>query len=31
MDDIYVRLARHLKDLVMGYPFSQELIDLPSP
>lgn len=28
MDDVYVRLAKHLKDLIMGYPFSEALIDL---
>ncbi len=28
MDDLYYRLADHLKDLVMGYPFSPELINL---
>jgi Pyruvate/2-oxoacid:ferredoxin oxidoreductase delta subunit len=28
MEDIYNRLANHLKDLIMGYPFSDALIDL---
>ena len=28
MHDIYLRLARHLQDLIMGYPFSEALIDL---
>jgi formate hydrogenlyase subunit 6/NADH:ubiquinone oxidoreductase subunit I len=28
MDDIYVRLARHLENLVMGYPFSEALVAL---
>jgi formate hydrogenlyase subunit 6/NADH:ubiquinone oxidoreductase subunit I len=28
MNDIYVQLADHLKNLVMGYPFSQALLDL---
>ena len=28
MDDVYARLADHLKDLVMGYPFSEALLDL---
>lgn len=28
MEDVYIRLARHLKDLIMGYPFSETLIDL---
>ena len=28
MQDIYLRLARHLEDLIMGYPYSDELIDL---
>lgn len=28
MEDIYVRLARHLENLVMGYPFSEALVAL---
>ncbi|MCP4694994.1 MAG: 4Fe-4S dicluster domain-containing protein [Desulfobacterales bacterium] len=28
MNDIYARLAKHLENLVMGYPFSDALIDL---
>jgi ferredoxin len=28
MDEVYNRLAGHLKDLIMGYPFSEPLIDL---
>ncbi|MGD8521399.1 MAG: 4Fe-4S binding protein [Desulfobacterales bacterium] len=28
MPDIYLRLANHLEDLVMGYPYTEELIDL---
>lgn len=28
MNDVYLQLADHLKDLVMGYPFSQALLDL---
>jgi hypothetical protein len=28
MSDIYLRLAKHLEDLVMGYPYTEELIDL---
>jgi Fe-S-cluster-containing hydrogenase component 2 len=28
MPDIYLRLAKHLEDLVMGYPYTEELIDL---
>ncbi len=28
VDDVYVRLASHLKDLVMGYPYKDELLDL---
>jgi len=28
MEDIYIRLARHLKDLIMGYPFNDALVDL---
>jgi ferredoxin len=28
MQDIYHRLANHLGDLIMGYPFSEALIDL---
>ena len=28
MQDIYLRLAQHLEDLVMGYPFNDALTDL---
>jgi len=28
MQDVYLRLAKHLENLVMGYPYSQSLIDL---
>ena len=28
MKDLYLRLADHLKDLVMGYPFNEALLDL---
>jgi hypothetical protein len=28
MKDIYRRLANHLKDLIMGYPYNEALIDL---
>ena len=28
MENIYIRLAEHLKDLVMGYPYSEEILDL---
>ena len=28
MDDIYFRLAKHLEDLIMGYPYNEALIDL---
>lgn len=28
MEDVYVRLAKHLEDLIMGYPFNEALIDL---
>ena len=28
MKDVYLRLADHLKDLVMGYPFNEALLDL---
>ena len=28
MQDIYIRLARHLEYLTMGYPYKEELIDL---
>ena len=28
MHNIYLRLARHLEDLIMGYPFNEALIDL---
>ena len=26
--DIYLRLAKHLEDLIMGYPFNEALTDL---
>ena len=28
MPDIYLRLAKHLEDLIMGYPFNEALTDL---
>lgn len=28
MHDLYIRLARHLGNLIMGYPYTDELIDL---
>ena len=28
MDDLYVRLAKHLESLTMGYPYTDELLDL---
>ena len=28
MDDLYVRLAKHLENLTMGYPYTDELFDL---
>lgn len=28
MEDIYIRLANHLKDLIMGYPLNDGLLDL---
>ncbi len=28
MTDIYLRLAKHLEDLIMGYPYNEALIDL---
>lgn len=28
MDDLYIRLAKHLESLIMGYPYTEELIDL---
>ncbi|MBW2479790.1 MAG: hypothetical protein JRF38_07345 [Deltaproteobacteria bacterium] len=28
MTDIYLRLAQHLQDLIMGYPYNDALIDL---
>jgi ferredoxin len=28
MEDVYIRLAKHLEALIMGYPFSEALIDL---
>ena len=28
MEEIYQRLAKHLENLIMGYPFSDALIDL---
>ncbi len=28
MENIYIRLADHLKNLIMGYPFNEPLLDL---
>ena len=28
MQDVYVRLAKHLESLIMGYPYTDELLDL---
>ena len=28
MPDLYMRLARHLENLIMGYPYTEELLDL---
>ena len=28
MSDIYKRLAKHLEDLILGYPYDEALIDL---
>ena len=28
MKDIYLRLAKHMEDLIMGYPYNEALIDL---
>ena len=28
MRDVYLRLAKHLQDLIMGFPFSEALTDL---
>ena len=28
MRDVYLRLARHLQDLIMGYPYNEALTDL---
>ena len=28
MDDIFIRLAKHLEGLIMGYPFNEALLDL---
>lgn len=28
MENVYARLAKHLKDLIMGYPFNEAIIDL---
>jgi hypothetical protein len=28
MHDFYIRLAKHLESLIMGYPYTEELIDL---
>ena len=28
MHDLYIRLAKHLESLIMGYPYTEELIDL---
>ena len=28
MEDLYIRLAKHLESLIMGYPYTDELLDL---
>jgi hypothetical protein len=28
MRDVYLRLAKHLQDLIMGYPYNEALTDL---
>ena len=28
MEDVYIRLAKHLEDLIMGYPYNEALLDL---
>ena len=28
MEEVYARLTNHLKDLIMGYPFNDGLLDL---
>jgi hypothetical protein len=28
MQELYIRLARHLEHLIMGYPYTDELFDL---
>ena len=28
MEDVYISLANHLKDLIMGYPFNDGILDL---
>ena len=28
MSDIYLRLAKHLENLIMGYPYNEALLDL---
>jgi hypothetical protein len=28
MQDLYKRLAKHLESLIMGYPYTDELLDL---
>jgi hypothetical protein len=28
MQELYIRLAKHLEYLIMGYPYTDELIDL---
>jgi hypothetical protein len=28
MQDVYIRLAQHMETLIMGYPYSEELLDL---
>ena len=28
MQDVYVRLAKHMEHLIMGYPYTEELLDL---
>ena len=31
MKDVYLQLARHLQDLIMGYPYNEALTDLLKP
>jgi hypothetical protein len=28
MQDVYIRLAKHMETLIMGYPYTEELLDL---